>query len=212
MGSMVRIRLVATPASSPGFGVSGRVICCDSSSGFSKDEAVIGVGTGQVDPILTLPRASLVRSPKLLTLYEAAVLPTTVPQAVCGLAGLECGQTVLIRGADSPVGTVAIQIAKSRGCRVLATGNARRVPMLWDLGADLALAEGTVVSESVHRVFDAGNLPTVHADRMELKTATTLAEQAGLVPFVDRICPPDTLTAGLDHVVWQIGRLDRARG
>ena len=52
-------------------------------------------------------------------------------------ADLRSGETVLVMGGNSGVGTMAIQFAKARGCRVLATaGSADKAQRCRDLGAD----------------------------------------------------------------------------
>jgi NADPH:quinone reductase-like Zn-dependent oxidoreductase len=70
---------------------------------------------------------------------KAAAVPIGALTAWQGLiehAGLKPGQTVLIHGASGGVGTMAVQIAKTRGARVIATGSARNLDYLKALGAD----------------------------------------------------------------------------
>lgn len=80
--------------------------------------------------------------PKLLTYVEAAAVPIvalTAWQALLDTAKLGAGQTVLIHGGSGGVGTFAIQIAKSRGAKVIATASTANQDLLMQLGADVAI-------------------------------------------------------------------------
>jgi NADPH:quinone reductase-like Zn-dependent oxidoreductase len=50
--------------------------------------------------------------------------------------GLSMGQTILIHGAAGGVGSFAVQLARWRGAKVIATGSARNEGFLRELGAD----------------------------------------------------------------------------
>src|SRR2546423_4686802 len=80
--------------------------------------------------------------PKALTYVEAAAVPVvalTAWQALVDTAKLSGGQTVLIHGGSGGVGTFAIQIAKARGARVIATASTANQDLLKQLGADVAI-------------------------------------------------------------------------
>jgi NADPH:quinone reductase-like Zn-dependent oxidoreductase len=80
--------------------------------------------------------------PKSLTFEEAAATPIvalTAWQALIDTAKLRPGQTVLIHGGSGGVGTFAIQIAKARGAKVLATASTANQDLLERLGADVAI-------------------------------------------------------------------------
>ena len=68
----------------------------------------------------------------------AAVLlaATTAWQALVDKAGLSTGQTVLIHGGSGGVGTFAVQIAKARGAKVIATASTANQDLLKQLGVD----------------------------------------------------------------------------
>jgi NADPH2:quinone reductase len=75
---------------------------------------------------------------------EAATLPiatTTMHNAVVTVGALQPGQSVLIQGASSGVGLMAMQIAKFKGAkRVIGSStNAARRERLKEFGADLAV-------------------------------------------------------------------------
>src|SRR6266496_440147 len=80
--------------------------------------------------------------PKSLTYVEAAAVPVvamTACQALVDTAKLSGGQTVLIHGGSGGVGSFAIQIAKARGAKVIATASTANQDFLKQLGADVAI-------------------------------------------------------------------------
>src|SRR6266576_2889017 len=82
------------------------------------------------------------QKPKLLTYVEAAAVPVvalTAWQALIDTAKLSAGQTVLIHGGSGGVGSFAIQIAKARGAKVIATASTANQGFLKQLGADVAI-------------------------------------------------------------------------
>lgn len=80
------------------------------------------------------------RVPRQLSPLEAgaaAPIALTALQGVAGHLRLRRGETVLIFGASGAVGTLAVQFAKQRGARVLATATgARATRRVRALGAD----------------------------------------------------------------------------
>jgi NADPH:quinone reductase-like Zn-dependent oxidoreductase len=84
----------------------------------------------------------LAPKPKSLTYVEAAAVPIvaiTAWQALVDKAKLSAGQIVLIHGGSGGVGSFAIQIAKARGAKVIATASTRNQDFLKELGADVAI-------------------------------------------------------------------------
>jgi len=80
--------------------------------------------------------------PKSLTFVEAASVPlaaSTAWQALVDIGKIQSGQTVLIHGGSGGVGSFAIQIAKARGARVIATASTANQDLLKQLGADVAI-------------------------------------------------------------------------
>jgi len=80
--------------------------------------------------------------PKSLMYVEAAAVPIvalTAWQALIDTAKLGSGQTVLIHGGSGGVGSFAIQIAKARGAKVIATASSANQDFLKQLGADVAI-------------------------------------------------------------------------
>jgi NADPH:quinone reductase-like Zn-dependent oxidoreductase len=80
--------------------------------------------------------------PKSITYVEAAGVPLaalTAWQALIDVAKIDKGQTVLIHGGSGGVGSFAIQIAKARGAKVIATASTPNQDLLKQLGADVAI-------------------------------------------------------------------------
>jgi NADPH2:quinone reductase len=81
--------------------------------------------------------------PRTLDFREAGAVPVAGITALAGIddvLALQPGQTLLVHGATAGVGTMAVQFAKRRGARVIATANGGEgVQLLRTLGADEAV-------------------------------------------------------------------------
>ena len=92
---------------------------------------------------VTAPAAHALPFPAGLDVAAAAALPETVFTVwtnVFERGALAAGETLLVHGGTSGIGTTAIQLAKARGARVIATaGGAAKVEACRALGADLAI-------------------------------------------------------------------------
>src|SRR5262249_42199717 len=78
--------------------------------------------------------------PISLNFVEASAVPLaalTAWQALLDVAKIHAGQSVLIHGGSRGVGSFAIQIAKARGARVIATASTGNQELLKQLGADV---------------------------------------------------------------------------
>jgi NADPH2:quinone reductase len=82
------------------------------------------------------------RPPKILTMQEAGAIATTgltALQGVDDILRIKRGEAVVIHGASGAVGSLALQFAKMRGARVLATASGRDgIRFVRRLGADAA--------------------------------------------------------------------------
>ena len=78
-----------------------------------------------------------------LTMVEAAAIPETlftVWHNMIERGGLKSGETFLVHGGTSGIGTIAIQLAKALGARVITTaGSAEKCDACRKLGADVAV-------------------------------------------------------------------------
>ena len=98
-------------------------------------------GGGWADYV-TVKEWEVAAKPKTLSFVEAAAVPMgalTAWQALVDVAKLQPGQTILIHGGSGGVGSFAIQIAKARGARVIATASTANQDLLKQLGADVAV-------------------------------------------------------------------------
>jgi NADPH:quinone reductase len=81
--------------------------------------------------------------PQGLSPLEAAALPETVFTVFANVfehGGLKAGETLMVHGATSGIGTTAIQMAKAAGARVIATGRgADKAAEAKRLGADISV-------------------------------------------------------------------------
>src|SRR5215471_17509309 len=83
--------------------------------------------------------ADFARKPSSVDHVHAAATPISALTAWQGLverAGLAAGQRVLIHGAAGGVGTLAVQLARWRGARVIGTASAANLDFVRSLGAD----------------------------------------------------------------------------
>ncbi len=89
------------------------------------------------------PESVTLPLPAHLTFVEGAALPEaifTVWANIFGLGRLAAGDTLLIHGGSSGIGTVGIQIAKALGATVLTTaGGPEKCARCKELGADVAI-------------------------------------------------------------------------
>ena len=82
-------------------------------------------------------------APENLSMVEAAAIPETYFTVWYNLfmrAGLKAGESVLVHGGSSGIGTTAIQLAKAWGASVITTaGSDKKCDFCLDLGADHAI-------------------------------------------------------------------------
>ena len=107
-------------------------------------DKVMGSGGAAFAEYTLADHGRLFRAPSNMNFDEAATLPiavTTMHNAVVTNGGLQAGQTVLIQGASSGVGLMAMQIAKLKGAALVvgSSTDAGRRSRLKDYGADLAI-------------------------------------------------------------------------
>jgi putative PIG3 family NAD(P)H quinone oxidoreductase len=129
----------------PGLEASGRIAALgEDVTGWSVGDEVCALlaGGGYAERV-AVPAGQLLPVPKGVSLVEAASLPEvacTVWSNVFMLGGLREGESFLVHGGSSGIGTMAIQLAKARGARVACTaGSAEKVERCRELGADIAI-------------------------------------------------------------------------
>ncbi|MFD0683800.1 NAD(P)H-quinone oxidoreductase [Actinomadura fibrosa] len=129
----------------PGLEVSGRIAGLgEGVTGWSVGDEVCALlaGGGYAERV-TVPAGQVLPVPRGVDAVDAAGLPEvacTVWSNVFMLGGLRAGETLLAHGGGSGIGTMAIQLARARGARVVCTvGGPEKAARCRELGADLAL-------------------------------------------------------------------------
>ncbi len=110
---------------------------------------------------VAVPRVEVIPFPDSLTYDEAASVPLvflTAWHMLVSRARIRHGQTVLVWGAGSGVGSAAIQICKLMGCTVITTaGNEHKLDLARELGADHALNHyREKISDEVKKIVKGG--------------------------------------------------------
>ncbi|GAA4994769.1 NAD(P)H-quinone oxidoreductase [Streptomyces siamensis] len=129
----------------PGLECSGRVVALGPGvSGWAVgDEACALLGGGGYAQKVAVPAGQLLPVPADLDVRQAAALPEvtcTVWSNVFMVAHLRPGETLLVHGGSSGIGTMAIQLAKAVGARVAVTaGSKEKLDFCAELGADILI-------------------------------------------------------------------------
>ncbi|MEY9968008.1 NADPH:quinone reductase-like Zn-dependent oxidoreductase [Streptacidiphilus sp. MAP12-16] len=130
----------------PGWDVAGVVEQVGVSiTEFAPGDEVIGyvredmVARGTFAEYVAAPIRTLARKPANLSFEEAAGLPLaglTAYQTLTKALGIRSGETVLVHAAAGGVGSLAVQIARALGARVIGTASERNHDYLRSLGAE----------------------------------------------------------------------------
>jgi putative PIG3 family NAD(P)H quinone oxidoreductase len=107
------------------------------------DEVCALLSGGGYAEQVAVPAGQLLPIPKSTTLIEAGGLPETLCTVYANVfigARLAVGETLLIHGGGSGIGTMAIQLAKHFGARVAVTaGSESKLDACRELGADITI-------------------------------------------------------------------------
>lgn len=146
----------------PGYDIAGTVEKAGNSvTRFKPGDAVyahisIPSGGGYAEYALAKEK-QVAPKPATLSFVEAGAVPSvalTAWQALVDKANVQPGQTVLIHGGSGGVGMFAVQIAKVRGAKVIATASAANQDFLKQLGVDVAIDYKTQKFEDVAKDVD----------------------------------------------------------
>ena len=112
--------------------------------GVKVGDRIMGSGAAAFAEYTLADHGRVFRAPSNMNFEDAATLPvalTTMHNAVVTNGALQPGQSVLIQGASSGVGLMAMQIAKLKGASLVigSSTDAMRRGRLKDYGADLAV-------------------------------------------------------------------------
>jgi putative PIG3 family NAD(P)H quinone oxidoreductase len=129
----------------PGLECSGQIMATGSGvSDWEPGDKVCALlaGGGYAEQV-AVPAGQVMPLPPGISAADAAALPEaacTVYANVFGQAGLARGETLLVHGGSSGIGTMAIQLGHAAGARVACTaGSPAKLERCRELGADLAV-------------------------------------------------------------------------
>ncbi|MET8609217.1 MULTISPECIES: NAD(P)H-quinone oxidoreductase [Streptomyces] len=129
----------------PGLECSGRIAALGPGvSGWAVGDEVAALlaGGGYAEKV-AVPAGQLLPVPEGVDLAQAAALPEvacTVWSNVFMVAHLRPGETLLVHGGSSGIGTMAIQLAKAVGAKVAVTaGTKEKLERCAELGADILI-------------------------------------------------------------------------
>lgn len=190
----------------PGWDVSGVVVRPGASvTEFAVGDEVIGyvredfLGRGTFAEYVAAPVRTLARKPRTVSFAEAAGLPLaglTAYQVLYRVLEVGRGDTVLVHAAAGGVGSVAVQLARHLGARVIGTASAAHHDYLRGLGCEpVEYGEGLaervrgLAPEGVDAAFD-----TVGGEALTV-SAQLLAPEGRLASIAD----PDVVGFGGRH-------------
>jgi putative PIG3 family NAD(P)H quinone oxidoreductase len=130
----------------PGLECSGRIAAVGESvtDWHAGDEVCALLSGGGYAERVAVPAGQVLPVPDGLTVAQAAALPEvacTVHSNLVTLAGLTAGDALLVHGGASGIGTMAIQLGRELGSRVMCTaGSAAKLDRCRELGATLAIS------------------------------------------------------------------------
>src|SRR3954453_5085519 len=105
------------------------------------DEVCALLAGGGYAELVRVPAGQLLPVPEGVSLVDAAALPEvvcTVWSNVFLVANLQPGETLLVHGGSSGIGTMAVQLARQGGAHVMSTaGSSAKLDACRDLGAEV---------------------------------------------------------------------------
>ena len=199
-----------TPSAAPrtlGRDFAGQVMeTGEAVAGFARGDRVFGFADGSYAEYAAIPVAALARMPKSVDFDEAAALPTpalTAYQMMMHEVQVCDGQTVLIHGMISIVGSLCSQLAEWQGARVV-TERSRQVDAVVDLvgGSELEriyplVREGGIVvtlagrldEEELRRRRIRGAHFVMQPNGAQLGIIARLVDAGVLQPRLGRVLP-----------------------
>ncbi|HXQ74366.1 MAG TPA: zinc-binding dehydrogenase [Pyrinomonadaceae bacterium] len=128
----------------PGVSCGHCEACLSGQDNLCREYDIIGYRRdGGYAELVAVPGVNIFPKPPQLSWEEAAALPLVTVTAwhmLVTRANVQPGEDVLVHAAGSGVGSVAIQIAKLRGARVITTASSdEKLAKARDLGADVTI-------------------------------------------------------------------------
>jgi NADPH2:quinone reductase len=157
---------------------------------------------------VAVPATNAAPVPEGLDLKHAGAIPTTGLTALQGVDDalrIRAGDSLIIHGASGGVGTLAVQFAKARGARVLATAcGADAVALVRRLGADVAIdgCGGDILAAV--RDFAPGGVDAVLAfvGGKELTQCLHAVRAGGKVAYPNGVEPKPRKRRGIEIIAY----------
>ena len=152
---------------SPGISCWHCDACLAGRDNFCRSYGILGaLAHGGYAEYVKVPFRNVLPIPGDLSFEQAAAFPlvsVTASHMLFALAGLQHGETVLIMGAGSGVGMMAVQMAKLAGARVITTvGSEDKIPKAVALGADAVINHAKeTVAERVRQLTERRGVDVV---------------------------------------------------
>lgn len=185
----------------PGWDVAGVVEeCGHSAKRFNKGDEVYAyarrpvIQHGTFAEYIALPESYLAKRPQLISMEEAGGIPLvglTAYQAIFDAGQMKEGQTLLILGASGGVGTMAIQLAKAHGIKVIGVASESNHNYMKELGADITIDyNDNHVGKAVAEIEPNGVDMIFHCSRGEVLNQVmesgVLKENGNLISITNR--------------------------
>ena len=154
----------------PGLEVAGTVVALGTGTTKHKlgDQVMSLVAGGGYAPYCIAQDAQAMAVPPVLSMAEAGAIPETLMTVwhnVFERGALKPGETLLIHGGSSGIGTMAIQLAKAFGAKVIVTvGSKDKAEACLKLGADHAINYKTDDFVALAKSLTSGAGPNVILD------------------------------------------------
>ncbi len=217
----------------PGLECAGRISALGPGvTGYAVAQEVCALlaGGGYAERV-AVPVAQLLPVPKNLQLSEAAALPEvacTVWSNLIDRARLARGETLLIHGGGSGIGTFAIQLGKALGATVVTTARKEKHERLLALGADRCIdylaedftdARADVILDIMGAAYFTANLQALNPDgrlvviglqggrKTELDLGGLVAKRVTLIGTTLRARPAEQkakIVAGVRDELWPL--------
>jgi NADPH:quinone reductase-like Zn-dependent oxidoreductase len=110
---------------------------------FKAGDRILGRARGSFAEYVVMSAAQAAPKPERLSWEQAAAVPivsVTAYEAICQYGRLKSGETLLVAGAPSGVGVMAVQIGKYLGAKVIGISrSAQKLEKLKDMGLDTGI-------------------------------------------------------------------------
>jgi putative PIG3 family NAD(P)H quinone oxidoreductase len=216
----------------PGMEVSGRIVHSGSPQWQVGQDVCALISGGGYAELAVAPVGQLLPVPRNVTLEDAAALPevaATVFSNVVAVAGIRPGETLLVHGGGSGIGTFAVQLGKALGAHVVTTARRSKHEALTALGADrvidytaedfsatvkadviLDIIGGAYLKGNVKALNDGGRLVVIGMQggrKAELDIGALLAKRGSVFATALRSRPPAqkaSIIRGVREEVWPL--------